>query len=78
MLNNISEIIPIERIKYDETLASHTSFNIGGPADIFVTIENEDELAKVIEFAKTENKITSSSAMAVTSLHQMQATEESS
>lgn len=55
MLNNISEIIPAERIKYNEPLASHTSFNIGGPADVFVTVENEEELAKAINFAKAEN-----------------------
>ena len=55
MLNNISEIIPAERIKYNEPLASHTSFNIGGPADIFVIVENEDELSNVIAFAKEEN-----------------------
>ncbi len=55
MLNNISEIIPSERIKYNEPLASHTSFNIGGPADVFVTVENEEELAKAINFAKAEN-----------------------
>lgn len=55
MLNNISEIIPAERIKYNEPLANHTSFNIGGPADVFVTVENEEELAKAINFAKAEN-----------------------
>ena len=55
MLNNISEFIPAERIKYNEPLASHTSFNIGGPADVFVTVENETELAKAINFAKAEN-----------------------
>ena len=55
MLNNISEFIPAERIKYNEPLASHTSFNIGGPADVFVTVENEEELAKAINFAKAEN-----------------------
>lgn len=55
MLNNISKIIPAERIKYNEPLANHTSFNIGGPADVFVTVENEEELAKAINFAKAEN-----------------------
>ena len=55
MLNNISEFIPAERIKYNEPLASHTSFNIGGPADVFVTVENEEEFAKAINFAKAEN-----------------------
>lgn len=55
MLNNISEIIPAERIKYNEPLANHTSFNIGGPADVFVTVENEEELAKAINFVKAEN-----------------------
>jgi UDP-N-acetylmuramate dehydrogenase len=55
MYNKLSEYISEDRIKYNEPLANHTSFKIGGPADALVTVENEDELAKVITFAKEEN-----------------------
>ena len=50
-----SGLIPDDRIKYDEPLANHTSFNIGGPADILVTVANEDELQKVIDKTTAEN-----------------------
>ncbi len=33
-----------ERLKVNQSLAEFTSFRIGGPADFFVTVENEDEL----------------------------------
>ena len=48
-------LIPDDRIKYDEPLANHTSFNIGGPADVLVTVANEDELQKVIAKTTEEN-----------------------
>ena len=55
MYSKLSEFISDDRIKYNEPLSSHTSFNIGGPADVFVSVENADELSKVIAFAKEEN-----------------------
>src|SRR3984893_6434617 len=33
-----------ERLKLNQSLAEFTSFRIGGPADLFVTVENEAEL----------------------------------
>ncbi len=47
----ISEAIPEEQIRIDEPLSEHTSFNIGGPADIFVSVQNEEELAAVLKIA---------------------------
>lgn len=38
------------RVLFDEPLARHTSWRIGGPADAFVTLENEDELAALMRF----------------------------
>ena len=35
-----------ERLKVNQSLAEFTSFRIGGPADLFVTVENEDELMR--------------------------------
>lgn len=35
-----------ERLKMNQSLAEFTSFRIGGPADLFVTVENEPELMR--------------------------------
>ena len=35
-----------ERLKVKQSLAEFTSFRIGGPADLFVTVETEDELMR--------------------------------
>jgi UDP-N-acetylmuramate dehydrogenase len=39
-----------ERARFDEPLARHTSWRIGGPADAFVTVQNERELAALMRF----------------------------
>jgi len=36
-----------ERIKMNQSLAEFTSFRIGGPADLFIIVESEDELMRV-------------------------------
>ena len=35
-----------ERLKLNQSLAEFTSFRIGGPADLLVTVESEDELMR--------------------------------
>ena len=35
-----------ERLKVNQSLSEFTSFRIGGPADMFVTVETEDELMR--------------------------------
>ena len=35
-----------ERLKVNQSLAEFTSFRIGGPADLFITVENEAELMR--------------------------------
>ncbi len=42
-------------IKFDEPLARHTSFCIGGVADIFLTVNNEAELQRAILFCNEHN-----------------------
>ncbi|MDE2482594.1 MAG: UDP-N-acetylmuramate dehydrogenase [bacterium] len=37
-----------ERARFDEPLGSYTSWKIGGPADVFVTVERESELAALM------------------------------
>ena len=39
------------RVLADEPMAKHTSFRIGGPADLFVTVSNNGQLAAVLELA---------------------------
>ena len=43
-------------IKKDEPMSKHTSFKIGGNADIFIKISNIEELKLILKFIK-ENKI---------------------
>ena len=39
-------------IKYDEPLKNHTSFRIGGPADVFCSPNNIEDLKKVLSISK--------------------------
>lgn len=58
---NIYTELEKNNIKYiqDEEMKSHTSFRIGGKADIFIKIQTVEELEKVINIAKNTNtKIT--------------------
>lgn len=51
MLNNIED-----KIIFEEPMNKHTSFRIGGVADLFITVNNEEELYQAIKYAK-EKKI---------------------
>lgn len=39
-------------VKFNESLAKHTSFRIGGPAEYFVEVANKSELANLLKIAK--------------------------
>lgn len=51
----LAKHIPQERILKNEPMSKHTSFKIGGPADIFVKVNNLEELKYVLELSKTKN-----------------------
>lgn len=51
----VKKISP-DRIKLNEPMCKHTSFKIGGPADMFVILNNIEELKYLLKTAK-ENKI---------------------
>lgn len=56
MYNEIEEfIVDKTNIKYDEPMANHTSFKIGGPVDCFVVVNSEKELIQVIKYLKNNN-----------------------
>ncbi len=50
----IAEIIGKENVKTDEPMKNHTSFKIGGPADIFATPQTDEALSKLLVFCKNE------------------------
>ena len=39
----------------NEPMSKHTTFRIGGPADVFISVSDESELTAVIKEAKTQN-----------------------
>ena len=59
IVKSLEKIISKDLIKTNEPMKNHTSFKIGGPAEIYIKITSIEELQKVLEFAKKENiKIT--------------------
>ena len=42
----------VPRVRFDEPLARHTTFKIGGPADALVDAENSDEVLAVLRVAR--------------------------
>lgn len=49
MINRITELgIPAERVARDEPMYRHTSFRVGGRADVLVTCFSEDELSALL------------------------------
>lgn len=54
---NIEEILEKsklnkENLYYDEPMAKHTSFKIGGPADLFIKVDNIEELKEILDLSK--------------------------
>jgi UDP-N-acetylmuramate dehydrogenase len=40
------------RLRVNEPLSAHTSYRIGGPTDLFVTVESQDELCRIVNLAR--------------------------
>ena len=51
----ITKEIGLEFVKKDEPMWKHTSFKIGGLADIFVTVKKEDALKAILKIAREKN-----------------------
>ena len=52
--NNLLSEIPEEKIYLNEPMKNHTTFKIGGLADIFVKVKTISELKKVLQIAKNK------------------------
>lgn len=46
----IMDIIPAERIRRNVSMAGYTTFRVGGPAEIFIEVNNEEELSALVSF----------------------------
>jgi UDP-N-acetylmuramate dehydrogenase len=56
MYNGIYDIIPFDRVKFDEPMSKHTTFQIGGPADVMVAAGSADEIIGVLRYCR-ENRL---------------------
>ena len=51
----LSELLPLAEILYDEPMSKHTTFRVGGAADVFIRIASEEQLKVLIpELVKSE------------------------
>ncbi len=41
-----------DRLLVEELLSAHTSYRIGGPADLFIAVESQDELCRIVNLAR--------------------------
>ena len=48
------ELLGKDRVLFDEPMSSHTTFRIGGPADIFTMPEDKQQIADVVKLCKNE------------------------
>ena len=54
-IEQVQEIVSKDKIYINEPMSKHTSFKVGGPADIFVKVKTLEELIYVLKTAKQEN-----------------------
>lgn len=52
---NLTKEIPSEQIYMNEPMCKHTTFKVGGNADIFIKVKNLEQLKFVIKVAKKNN-----------------------
>ena len=52
---DLIKVIPEENIQLNEPMSKHTTFRIGGSADIFLKITKQEEIKQVLNITKTHN-----------------------
>ena len=52
--SNLIKCIPEENVLKHEMMSKHTSFKVGGPADLFITVETMSQLRETIKILKHE------------------------
>ena len=51
-LRELEDILGASNVKYNEPMSKHTSFKVGGNADIFAKVKNIKELKHVIKIKR--------------------------
>lgn len=55
-IEKLKAVMDIENIKENEPMKNHTSFKVGGPADILLIPQSKEELQKVLTICKNSGK----------------------
>ena len=55
LLEYLTSFMDKDDIKTNEPMSKHTSFRVGGPARVFLTIRSEEILSKTLAFIKNKN-----------------------
>ena len=50
LLEFLASVVPEENIRQQEPMSEHTTFRVGGPAEVFVTVDDREQLEKVIRY----------------------------
>ena len=67
-IDRICGVVPGDRVLRNEPMSRHTSFRIGGPAEAFIIVNNEEELAAVLAIVtETDAKVGAAMLMSRTS-----------
>lgn len=51
-MKELEEILGRENIKYNEPMSKHTTFKVGGPADIFAVVDTKEKIEKILKLNK--------------------------
>lgn len=55
MYSELKNFVDIDNIKFNEPMKKHTSFKVGGNADVLIEPKNEDEIKNLIKYLKEKN-----------------------
>ncbi|MGI5911813.1 MAG: UDP-N-acetylmuramate dehydrogenase [Syntrophomonadaceae bacterium] len=55
MYSDILNYLPADRLLFNEEMKNHTTFRIGGPVDVMVIPQDEEDVRIVISFCKKNN-----------------------
>ena len=50
LIEYLESVVQAENILLEEPMHKHTTFRVGGPAEVFVTVENSKQLEKIIKY----------------------------
>lgn len=52
---DLTKIIPNSEIKLDEDMSKHTSFKVGGKADVWLKVKTLEDLKNILKYTKENN-----------------------